>query len=49
MNIIKLCSLREQYSREHAATGDKNETDRLRRIILSRLVDVIDAVLEESS
>ena len=47
MNKAKLHSLQRQYMREHEATGDDTEVNRLKRIMLARLILVIDAVLEE--
>jgi len=46
MNKAKLYSLQRQYMREHEATGDDTEVNRLKRIMLARLILVIDAVLE---
>jgi hypothetical protein len=47
MNKAKLHSLQRQCMREYEVTDDDTEVNRLRRIMLARLILVIDAVLEE--
>jgi hypothetical protein len=47
MNKAKLYALQRQYIREHETTGDDTEVNRRKRIMLARLILVIDAVLEE--